>query len=106
MIITYQCIWNKQRTNKSCYRGTDYPKCNIQQKNVQGLDSFYKLNEKLAIVPSGTPFTEIFETQPNIPDTEILGPLEEESRDFDKTHSDAIVDIKLRHCKTLYHLKL
>ena len=39
---------------------------------------------------------EIFETQPNTSDNEILEHLEEESRDFDKTPSIAIIDKQTR----------
>ena len=62
---------------------------------MQSLDSFYKLNEKEVPIPTANSFIEIFETQPNASDNEILETLEEESRDFDKTPSIAIIDIQI-----------
>ena len=67
----------------------------IFKKTVQGLDSFYKLNEKEVPIPTANSFIEIFETQPNASDNEILETLEEESRGFDKTPSIAIIDIQI-----------
>ena len=64
------------------------------KKTVQRFDSFYKLNEKEVPVTIASPSIKISETQPNISHNEILEPSEEESRDFDKTPSNAIIGIK------------
>ena len=45
-------------------------------------------------------------SQPNTSENEILEPLEEESRDFDKTASNAIIDIQIPTLQNLYHLKI
>lgn len=43
----------------------------FNKKSVQGLDSFYELNEKEVFIPSAAYFTEISETQPNTSDDEM-----------------------------------
>ena len=55
--------------------------------------SFYKLNEKEVPLPIANPSIEISETQPNTCDNEILEPSELEPRDFNKTPSNAIINI-------------
>ena len=61
---------------------------------LQVFDSYYKLNEKKVSKPTTNPFIEILATQPNTSNNEILKPLERESSDFDKTPSNAIIDIQ------------
>ena len=61
---------------------------------LQVFDSYYKLNEKKVSKPTTNPFIEILATQPNTSNNEILKPLEGESSDFDKTPSNAIIDIQ------------
>ena len=76
-----------------CYRGTNYPNVIFNKNLVQSLDSFYKLNEKEVPRSTVDSFIETCEIQPNTSDNEILKPFEEESRDFYKTPSKAIIDI-------------
>ena len=64
------------------------------KETVQGLNSFYKLNEKQVSIPNANSFMEISESQPNTSDNEILEPLEEGSRGFHETLSNTIIDIK------------
>ena len=79
----------------------------FNKQAVQGLDSFYKLNEKEVLIPSANLFTELFKTQPNTSDNEVFGPSEEESGYFDKTLSNAIIDIQTPIlCKSPHHLKI
>ena len=66
----------------------------LTKKTAQGLDSFYKLNEKEFPSPNASPSIEISNTQPSFAsDNEILEPSEKEPRDFDKT-SNTIIDIQ------------
>ena len=66
----------------------------FNKKTAQGLDSFYKLNEKEFPSPNASPSIEISNTQLSFAsDNEILEPSEEEPRDFDKT-SNTIIDIQ------------
>ena len=70
MLQTIDQIHNK-RKHRSCastvtnFWGTNDQKCNIYQKTIQSLASFYKLNEKDVPVLSAIHFIEISETQPN-----------------------------------------
>ena len=66
----------------------------IFTKNCSSFDSYYKLNEKKVSKPTTNPFIEILATQPNASNNEILKFLEGESSDFDKTPSNAIIDIQ------------
>ena len=66
----------------------------LTKKTTQGLDCFYKVNEKEVPLPNASASGEISTTQPPITsDNEILDPSEEEPRDFDKT-SNTITDIQ------------
>ena len=66
----------------------------FNKKTAQGLDSFYKLNEKEFPSPNASPSIEISNTQLSFAsDNEILEPSEEEPRDFDK-NSNTIIDIQ------------
>ena len=56
---------------------------------------FYKFKEKEVHLPTTSHSTEIFETQPNPSDNEILEPSEEEARDFDKLPSNSVIDIQI-----------
>ena len=67
----------------------------LTKKTAQRFYSFYKQNEKEVPLTIASPSIKISETQPNISDNEILEPSEEESRDFDKTPSNAIIGVQI-----------
>ena len=67
----------------------------FNKKTAQGLDSFYKLNEKEVSLPNASHFIETSNTQlPNTSNNEILEPSEEEPREIDKAPSNKIIDIQ------------
>ena len=66
----------------------------FNKKTAQGLDSFYKLNEKEVPLPNASPFIKTSNTQlPITSNNKIVEPSEEEPRNFDKT-SNTIIDIQ------------
>ena len=67
----------------------------LTKKAAQRFYSFYKQNEKEVPLTIASPSIKISETQPNISDNGILEPSEEETRDFDKTPSNATIGIQI-----------
>lgn len=66
------------------------PNAIFNKTSVQGLDSLFKLNEKELPIPIANSFLEIYETQPNTSDNDILESFEEEYINFDNTPSNDI----------------
>ena len=64
------------------------------------------LNEKEIPLPTASPSIEASKMQPNTSENEISEPSEEEPGDFGKMLQIQLLIYKLRHYKSLYHIKI